>query len=357
MITFKSLLPHALLGLSLSLAACADVPDVPDDEPAVSAASNPLLVSSWSGTALLPQGTFYGIQVATLNGVTYAVGAGHATIDHNTLYWYKLTPKGWSDNGPVPGQTSRAKVSLAAFNGYLYMVHNAGDGSSTTWLSRFDPATQQWTDNYQIPYTSFAGPPAIVAYNNLLYFIGTGPYPHPMWYATMTAGESFSTPIAIPGHDAASRPTAAVLFNKLYFAHRWGQTGDIVFGTFNGSTWTAATHIPGGNAGGTLRGTEMALAADNGVLHLVHQRPEGVNYVWWTYFDGCNWAGAEVTLGTQLSTLPPSLADGGPGLVMLTTSNDPNGQFSSKMVSRTYTHPFSPMPPQLPTCGIVIGPS
>lgn len=362
MMNFKSLLPHALIGLSLTVAACAEAPD---DETVSETTSN-LSVSSWGASLGSPEDTWRGVQAATLNGVTYAVTAGNCGSwdcfpyeDDNGLYWQTVGPSGWSNQVSIPNQSSNSKVSLAAFNGFLYMVHTGTDDSGATWISRFNPATQQWTANYQIPYTSFAGPPAIAVYNNLLYFIGTGPYPYPMWYATMTTGESFSRPIAIPGHDSASRPSAAVLFNKLYFAHRWGSTGDIVYGSFDGSTWAAAAHIPGGNAGGTLRGVEPVLAADAGVLHLVHLRPEGDAFVWWTYFDGCNWAAAEVTIGTQQSSLGPSLTQGGPGLQLITTAENVDlfGLASYLVYSNAYAHPFTIFPPRVPTCGIVRSPN
>jgi len=151
-----------------------------------------------------------------------------------------------------------------------------------------------------------------------------------------------------------------VLSNKLYFAHRWGQTGDIVYGTFDGSQWSGAIHIYGGESGGALQSIEPVIASDNGILHLIHQRPND-SFIWWDYFNGCQWAGSEVSLGSFTSTTTPAIAQGGPGLEMITTSDHDNlfGLISRFTDSTVYTHPRSIIigPPGIPTCGIVVQPS
>jgi hypothetical protein len=359
---FHAFLLPALLGLSVTASACAELSDDATVDDNVAEATSALSVANWGGNMSMPD-SWRGTQVASLNGVTYAVSVGTCGNwdcwpyqDENSLNWAVLGPYGWGSKGSIPNQSTNTKVNLAAFNGYLYMVHTGSDNGSQTWISRMDPATQQWSANYQIPYTSFDGPPAIVAYNNLLYFIGTGTYPYAMWYATMTANESFSGQIAIPGHDAASHASAAVLNGKLYFAHRWGQTADIVYGSFNGSVWATAKHIPGGDAGGTLRGLEPAIAVENGLLHLVHLRTEGAPYVWWTTFNGCDWAGAEVTLNTTQSAKGPSLTQSGNGLQVVTAAGS-SGAFGIEeytMTSRAYTRPFSRFPPINVPCDIII---
>jgi hypothetical protein len=345
---------HPVCGLLVLLSSCA----VSDDAPTTRYASD-LLVSNWGASTTLLDPAWSGGQVGTVNGTSYVVSTGTCgswlcggDLDANQLYAQQL-PLAVHESA-VAGQSSDSKVSLANFNGLLYMVHAGGDGSGSTWISRMDPATQAWSTNYQIPYTSFGGPPAIVAYNNLLYFIGTGPYPYAMWYATMTADESFSSPQAILGHASASRPSAAVLYGVLYFAHRWGSTGDVVYGTFDGTTWTPPAHVPGGDAGGPVRAVEAAIAVDNDILHLVHLRPEGDNLVWWTYFDGCDWAGSEVSIGTMHSTLDPSLAPAGNGLVMLTTSDNSDiffGVWSRNLLTTRYVRPRRLILPP-PTCPV-----
>jgi hypothetical protein len=332
----RSVVPQVLLGLALVVSACvdggpSDGSDDHDDGVTTSEATSELSSASWATNITTTADSWWGSQISALNGITYTVGAGScggggcfAQQDKNNLHWESYSPTlGFGPHGLVPDQASGSKPSLTPFNGFLYMVHTGTSDGTTIWLSRYNPATQTWMPHVQTPYTSTGGPPAIVAYNNKLYFIGVNPYPYSMWYGTMSVDQVFSQPAPIPGHDSRSRPSATVLGNKLYFAHEWGQTGDIVYGTFNGTTWTPATHIPGGPNGATIRGFEPVLATDNGYIHLVHRRiGDSGNFVWWTYFDGCQWTPTEVTIGAIHSTREVSLAQGGPGLTLLIVGDD-----------------------------------
>ena len=247
---------------------------------------------------------------------------------------------------------SADKVSLAAFNGFLYMVHSGNATPSQVWISRFDPATEQWSANYQLPYTSLSGPPAIAAFNGKLYFVGTTPGTFQMWMASMTTGETFSAMTPLTGHTSASRPYAAVYGGRLYFVHRNGQTGTLVLGTTDGASWIAPQTIPAAG-GSAITGLEAALATDAGFLHLIHRRP-GATDVWWTYFDGCNWA-TEVTINALHSSYDPSLTQGGPGLIMTTAADSTwNGIIETRDVSLSkYTHPTTTWIP-VPICGVIL---
>ncbi len=361
-----ALLFPALIGLSISATACLEM----SGDEAVGEATSDLLVSNWKPAVGLPTGAWRGTQVATLNGVTYAVSAGDCGgtqcfpyIDENTLRWSVQTASGtWAYKGEIPGQSSNSKVSLAPFNGFLYMVHTGGSDSSATWYSRFDPNSETWSSNSQIPaYPSYNGPPAIVAYNNLLYFIASQSN-GVMWVATMTPGEGFSAPIGINHHTSTGRPSAAVLNGKLYIAHTLLAPNDttLVYGTFDGTTWSYPLHIKNGTAA-DIYGREAAIATDQGVLQLVHTIGTGDSEpVYWTYFDGCNWAGAEVTLADWRTSQAPALTQGGPGLVMTTTSDDYDWFWQTldqrNVISHTYTHPRITRPPVVPICNIVAQP-
>lgn len=359
------------LCFALALPACvmspdddgADTTDNESDapsEPETGQATSALSLGGWNAAHETYRDTWHGAQVASLNGVTYVVSVGNCgsfdcyPFAHDTtqLRWWKIVNGVEMDGGDIGNQSANSKVSLAAFNGYLYMLHTGSDNSSATYLSRFNPTTETWTQR-SIGFTSFGGPPAIVAYNNKLYLIGTSNYPYQMWYATMDVNENFTPQRAIPGHDAASRPSATVAFNKLWFAHRWGQTGDIVYGTFDGTTWSGAQHIYGGVNNGPIQGLEPVIAFDGAILRLVHRRPND-RYLWQQSYDGCRWAATETTLGTQQSSLEPSLAPGGPGLVLLTERdhNDLFGLTAYFQDWRTFTrNPFN----RPPICSIVLG--
>jgi hypothetical protein len=364
-------LSHAVsLCLALALPACALSPDDGDDasadgdsaaQPATSEATSAITFGGWNQVIQTFTDTWRGAQVASLNGVTYVVTVGNCgstdcyPFAHDTtqLRWWKIVNGVAMGGGDVSNQSANSKVSLAAFNGSLYMLHTGSDNSSATYLSRFNPSNETWTQR-PIGFTSFGGPPAIVAYNNKLYLIGITDFPYDMWYATMDTNENFTPQIALAGHDSASRPSATVAFNKLWFAHRWGQTGDIVYGTFDGTTWSGANHIYGGVNNGPIQGLEPVIAYDGATLRLVHRRPND-RFLWSQSFDGCNWASTETSLGTQQSSLEPSLAAGGPGLVLLSERdhNDLFGLTAYYQDWRTYTRSSII---RIPTCGIVIGP-
>jgi len=342
------------LWFSLCSSAC-----IPPEEESVGEAESELSVSQWS-TPTATANAYRSGQIATLNGSTFMVSSGECgawscgdSDEANDLYWSRFTsfaPVARTSGIRIPNQGSARKSSVAAFNGFLYMVHAGVSDESQTWITRFDPATEQWSPNFQVPYIRFVGPPAIVAYNNRLYFIGTTPS-FAMWVASMSTAEVFTTATTIPGHTSASRPSAAVYNGVIYVAHRNGQTGDIVTGTFDGAHWTGPTAVPAGTNGATIRGVDPVLATRNNFLHLVHRRPES-NYVWWTYFDGCSWP-AEITINNLQSTYDPSLTTGGPGLVLTTTSDNTwNGIIESrKIFISTYNQPVPRFPP--PPCSVI----
>ncbi|HEY0189635.1 MAG TPA: hypothetical protein VGC42_00840 [Kofleriaceae bacterium] len=354
-----------MLGLSLTIAACATDDGI--DDPLTSEAASSLSAAAWGNEAQAGE-TYYNAAVASINGKTIQVAVGDNTGlvydgNHTNLYWRKMTTNAsWTTWSRITGQEASSKVSLAAFNGYIYMVHTGGDDSSATWYSRFDPNSETWSQNSQIPaYPSYNGPPAIVAYNNLLYFIASQSN-GVMWVATMTPGEGFSAPIGINHHTSTGRPSAAVLNGKLYIAHTLLAPNDttLVYGTFDGTTWSYPLHIKNGTAA-DIYGREAAIATDQGVLQLVHTIGTGDSEpVYWTYFDGCNWAGAEVTLADWRTSQAPALTQGGPGLVMTTTSDDYDWFWQTldqrNVISHTYTHPRITRPPVVPICNIVAQP-
>ena len=331
-------LSAALIGICL---APAFVPSELAPHAMSGQALSSLLVSSWSPTwspSVSHDEAYLGGQIATLNGTTYVVrsdrcGAWSCSGDFEDLFWSKLTPAGWTLGERIPNQRSGRKVSLAAFNGFIYMVRTDESDDRAVWLSKFDPVTETWLQNtnYLLSYRTFAGPPAIAAFDNKLHFVGTtgedeAMEAYQMWAATMTAGEMFTPARAIANHYSASRPTVAVYDNKLYVAHRAGETGDIQYGyRLPGSNigWRAPKYIRSGPLtaplGPPFRSIEPAFAAVEGYLHLVFRTPES-NHVWWSYFDTCTWA-TPVTLGTRQTTTGPSLTQGGPGLLLATTAD------------------------------------
>ena len=298
--------------LIASLPACADIED-----PALDETESALSASSWSPMAYVGDSK-YPTQVATLNGVTYMV---QSASDSRDLYWRKRNFDGtWTNLTRIVGQQSNDRVSLAAFNGYLYMMRVYDSSNTNVWFSRFDPSTETWSKNSILTLTTFAGPPAMAAFDNKLFIVGTteadGSYP--MWVATMTTDEVFTSPQPIARQWSASRPSLAVLGSKLYVAHRYGSTGEIVYSTHAPGAaprlWSGTRFIYAGPGASAIQGDDVSIATANDALHLVHRRFDS-NYTWWTYFDQCKWA-PELTFDTAVADQPLSLTTSVEGLVI-----------------------------------------
>jgi hypothetical protein len=332
------------LALVLLFTACVGV----DDDPAESEDTSGLSTQYWTNPAVVgsdSQQAFYGGAVGTLNNVTYMVHSG-ATSQYN-LWWTKLTSSGWVPDTQIPYQLSNARVTLAAYNGFLYMLHGGSDDSSTdVWLSKFNPSTQTWSTNIKLSYaTAVRCVPAIVAYNGLLYIVGVTPHTNQLWMATMNASETFSVATPLGGQYSSSAVSLAVFQNRIYMAHRAGTTTSVVYNSFDGTSWGLDHTIYAGN-GAPIQAYEPSIAVYDGYLHLVHVTPYSVpnyspGYVMWTYFDGASWV-AETSVNRVTSSIDPRLTLGSSGLVMVTTgdvySDDWNG-YVRQLYSATYWIP------------------
>lgn len=336
--TIKTVRTHALLVLSLCGAACAPLDG---DDAAVGEISEELRTSDWSAAGFVgsdvQQGCLGG-QVAMLNGTTYMVHSGTCGEDdyEYNLWWTKLTPSGWTNDIQIPNQMSSRKVSLAAFNGYLYMLHSGVANPNDVWMSRFNPATQQWSPNTKLAYQS-ADSAAIVAFNGRLQIVGINPANGQLWMASMSTAEVFTSAVLLAGQFSGSAPSLAVYAGRIYMAHRAATTSSIVYNSYDGAHWGTEQIVPAGFLGGSITGAAPSIAAHDGYLHLVHTFYEGGGYVYWTYFDGAVWS-SEVTLGVLVTYTLPSLTEGGIGLVLITTYT--NGALTRYLQSSQYQTPL-----------------
>jgi hypothetical protein len=312
--------------LTLALPACA-LPGDGDGDGADTSEATSALSGGWSGMLDGYAATWQAPQVVNYNGDIFGMFAGNCGgndciwghgINRTQVHWAQLTNGSFPYDADIPNQTTHDRVNAIQFNGYLYMVHDGGDDDNvnTTWISRWDRTSHRWTADQQITYPSFNGPPALAVFNNRLYFIGSySSSPYRMWYGSMGTDGVFSSMFDIPGHESASQPSATVAFGQLFFTHRWGATSDLVYGTFDGTTWSPVQHIYGGTNNGPLQGLHSAIAYDGRLLHLVHRRYND-SYLWWTTYDGCNWATSEGQLGGQRADLEPSLTATPTGVLM-----------------------------------------
>jgi hypothetical protein len=340
----RSLAPRLLaLSLAVGLAACALPGDEPVEEP-TGEIEQSLLVSNWSAPQQVSASTVWYAQVATLASTTYMVHSGPG----NVLRWRQFAGSAWTEPTQIPDQTTGQRVSLAAFNGFLYMVRTDLSQNTKLHVSRFTPATGQWTTSFQIPHTSLF-PPALAAFNGKLYLIGITPSNKKLWMATMSADEVFTPASAMEGHFSSSRVSATVFKCKLYIAHRAGSTLEVVYNSFDGTQWGFDQVIPAGPNGAAIQAAEPAIAERSGYLHLLHRDNAPISGVpvWWTYFDGASWA-SEVTVGSASTYYPPSLTAGGPGLVAINTT-----YYNSLASSMLFTQP---PPIRFPLCSVILPP-
>lgn len=362
MTSSRSIFAALLVGASLT--ACVGL----DDE-FLGEATSQLSTTSWS-TAIGGIFTDLGYPPASANlaGHDYYVftwddGTNPFPGISRNLYWMQCSATACTDPHRIPGQQTSDRVNLAAFNGYIYMVHVGESDLSALWFSRLDPATGVWTTNSLLGNTTFDGAPALAAFNNQLYMVGTSEKTvikrgvevatYPMWYATMSTSETFSVQKPV-GYESATRPSLAEFYGKLYLAHRNGATDLIAINTMlpGGSAWSPSAYVLAGPGGTRIQGGDVQIAESNGYLHLIHHRYTD-NYTWWTYNDGCTWA-PELTFDTYTWSSPSSMATVNGGLLVSRLHDTGLWPYThNKWEQTTFTAPPAPItvPLCLPTQG------
>jgi hypothetical protein len=340
---------HLGLLLFTLLTACIDTTDP------VAETESELSTSDWYYTTPMGIGPF-GAQIATLNGTTYMVHTGDLYSNDKNMYWRKrIGFYQWSAPVLIPGQKTSDDVSLAAFNGYLYMVHIGETDNRAVWFSRFDPVTETWLENTKLALTTDTGAPALAAFDNKLWIVGAREDFYgqlQLWATTMSAGGYVAPAVNIGRRRTTStRVSLAAYANKLYMAYGDGGSDAIVTITHDvggtPGTWSAPSFVKAGPSGSAIHGDEPKLAVAGGYLHLVHRRAGGVQ-TFWTTWNRCTWA-PEQQIDQVGSIRPMSLADGGQGLVLIRWDYN----ITYRMQETQY---FAPPPPTgLPQCGGTVG--
>jgi hypothetical protein len=311
--THRCLLMVALLGALGPALGCTDEGDA-----ALGTAAGEA-VTSWTnaGDFGASDASATGGELAMLDGATYLVRSDRCDAwscwsTARALYWRKRTAAGWGRAIAIPGRRTSERVSLAAFDERLYMMHSERDetsGAMSLWLSTFEPRAEAWSEPARLPYATFAGPPAMAAFGDELHIVGIDEDCQ-MWTASIARDGARSPARLIPAHSSCSRPSLAVLGDRLYAVHRAGATGEIqITHRELGSdiSWSTDRPIVDGPGRPPLRSIEPVLAAADGRLHLVFRTPES-DQLWWTSFDGGRWATVQ-PLAWQTTSMP-SLAAG-----------------------------------------------
>lgn len=303
----------ALLAAGACVTEPSEAPFSVDDpasagEPATSETTQGLSVFSW-GSPLTFSGSGLGAQAVTYGTRTIVVAHD---VNGNLSWRERLGAGSWTAAQAIAGPRTSYRVSLAAFNGYLYMLRSDGS-TERLLLSRFDLGSSTWSAPVMIPLTSHPGPPAMAAFKGALHLIGTQKDSHQLWQATMSTAEVLSLATPMAGHYSNSRVSAAVLGCNLYIAHRGGATADVVYNFFNGSAWSYDRTIPAGPGGSPVQAWEPAIAERSNTLHLVYRTPTS-DALMWTYLSNGSWPLA-LSVGTTRSANAPSLASSPDGLI------------------------------------------
>jgi len=337
----------------------------PDDDPTLGETTSNLSAANWGAEYRAPfvnQGPALGSPpaMAMLNGTqfwvyTYEPDAAITAI--HDLYWQRCDATACTPTTRIPNQESLGPVSLAAYNGFIYMVHQGDSDETAVWFSRLDPSTNTWTPNVKLGFATHGGPPALAAFNGLLYMVGSQQVnnTYPLWFATMGVGETWapSQPVYITNgkpEESATRSSLAVLNGVMYLAHEWGQTSEIVMQHMATTTWSAVQHIPAGPPNTNIQGGDVQLAVANGYLHLVHHRWSGDD-VWWTSNRGCDAFAAEVTIPYINYQSPAMLVAVPGGLIAGTLEDDALWPYSEpELRSSFFLAPAAPIRP--PNCSV-----
>ncbi len=283
---------------------------------------------------LAPVGTTDRPALALYNGLLVMAwkGAGNDAGIWFSTYEGNGGGTGWAPQKPVLGVGTSAAPALAVYNGLLYMAwKGAGDDTgiwfttgvqadgSINWARQlnvtfFDSqGTQQW-----IPVGT-SDRPSLTVYNGQLYMAWKGAGDDEgIWWTSFQSFEG-NVPGAppgglgqaqVPGVGTTNGPALAAYNGLLYLA--WKGAGDDTGIWFRAAVkgdpfllWqTPQQNVPGV---GTSLGP--ALTAYSGLLYMAWKGAGDDEGIWWTVYDGSNWAswvqGNVSGVGTSVG---PSLA-------------------------------------------------
>lgn len=280
------------------VSGCVEPGDVLVDEGDAGSSAEALSPLDWTRVApnaVVSDGSHHNATIAnvtTRDGRVRTImvrNGGGTDHDGHNLFWNEQYDDGSWTQWPqrIYGQMSGDRPSIAAFNGYLYMVHPGSDHDSTAvWVSRFDPNTSQWSEDYLIEYRS-RKPPALAVLGDRMYIVGIRPSDRKLWMASFDRNENLSGITYLDHQYSSNRVSLTNYRGRIAMVHS-SQAG-VVYNEFDGTRWLGETLVaPGGTA---IRSNEPSIAVSGNRVHMIYQ-PEGSSRVWFTTFDGNSWTGS-----------------------------------------------------------------
>ena len=259
--------------------------------------------SSWAAPAQIPGESSVGPSlIVGPGGTLYAAWKGSGSDE--TLWYSTFDGSAWAPQAQIPGVASSVGPSLAAGpGGGPYAAWKGSDSDETLWYSSFNGAS--WAPQAQIPgAVSPVGPSLAAAVKFVvdppLYAAWTGTdSDEQLWYSTFD-GSNWAPPAQIPGESSVGPSLAwfapANADGMLYAAWKGsGSDETLWYSSFDGSNWAPQAQIPGV---ASSVGPSLA-AGPGGLLYAVWQGSDGDQRLWYSSFDGSNWAPQAQIPGAQ----------------------------------------------------------
>jgi len=129
------------------------------------------MTDTWTAKAPLQGRPRYGLAVAGVNGVMYAVGghAGDGGGNLGTVEAYDPVTNTWTARAPMP--TPRYLLGVAAAHGMIYAIGGYDNGGyDIGTVEAYDPLTDTWTTRAPMPTPRAAA--GVAEVNGLIYVVG-----------------------------------------------------------------------------------------------------------------------------------------------------------------------------------------
>jgi hypothetical protein len=228
--------------------------------------------------------------------------------DIDDLLWYaSFDGSSWSAPAVIPGAGSDVGPALDIFNGLEYAAWKGSNGDTELWYS--SAGASGWAPQQVIRGVASDVGPSLAQYNGLLYAAWKGSNgDQEIWYSSFD-GSGWAPQQVIPGVGSSVGPSLAAWDvdsggdGQLYAAWK-GADGDtnLYYSSFDGSNWAPQQVIPGvaSDVGPSLR-------VIYGQLYAAWVGADGDPSLFYSSFDGSGWAPQQVIPGVG-SSLGPALA-------------------------------------------------
>jgi hypothetical protein len=272
--------------------------------------------SAWTTPKAIPKAeTAGGPAVALFDGLLYAAWVGKTG---NTIWYSDFNGTSWSAQKKVPSALTSAGPALSVYGGELYLAWiGQGPAPYHVWYSAFNGTS--WSAQATVPSALADGEyqtsPALAGYHGNLYvsWIGQPPAPYHVWYSTFN-GTTWSAQTTIPGAVVSpaliSQGDAAltVYSGDLYASWMTGScaTYCITYADFNGTAWSSPSNRSGPSVD-DYPPTGTALGVSNGSLYDAWYDPGAVR-VSYISFNGKTWSSIQhVPSSSSLTCNTPSV--------------------------------------------------